>query len=158
MVAYSFNKQFVDAIRSGRKHPTIRANRKRHARPGEMLQLYTGMRTRTCTKIVPDVVCTRLDEVRFDLSSMADINAAPATYVEMRSMMDSRSFEIAVNGMPLHHSEHNRFAWLDGFTTCYYDRFENQPLSPFDMMVLFWMGSHGSGIFSGVMISWEPVT
>lgn len=48
MVAYSFRPRFVEPIRSGTKRQTIRADRKRHARPGETLQLYTGMRTRRC--------------------------------------------------------------------------------------------------------------
>lgn len=65
MVAYSFKRQFVTPIRLGLnyvRHPdgqpldrtmmpkrqTIRADRKRHARPGEELQLYRGMRTKSC--------------------------------------------------------------------------------------------------------------
>lgn len=59
MVAYSFKERFVDPIRVGLsrvslsfdclpKRQTIRAHRKRHARPGEDLQLYRGMRTRQC--------------------------------------------------------------------------------------------------------------
>lgn len=61
MVAYSFQRRFVDPIRMGRKTQTVRGRRKRHARPGEALQLYTGMRTKcceligraTCDKVVP---------------------------------------------------------------------------------------------------------
>lgn len=51
MVAYSFNKQFIEPIVLGRKCQTIRAARKRHARAGEDLQLFTGMRTRACRLI-----------------------------------------------------------------------------------------------------------
>lgn len=51
MVAYSFKKQFAAPILAGTKCQTIRADRKRHARPGEQLQLYTGMRTRNCVLI-----------------------------------------------------------------------------------------------------------
>lgn len=57
MVAYSFQRRFVPAIAEGRKTQTIRGQRKRHARPGERLQLYSGMRTRGCQKIIPDPVC-----------------------------------------------------------------------------------------------------
>jgi hypothetical protein len=46
VVAYSFRQQFRPPILAGTKRQTIRADRKRHARPGEQLQLYTGMRTR----------------------------------------------------------------------------------------------------------------
>lgn len=58
MVAYSFQRQFVEPIQVGLgilhpgptapKRHTIRADRKRHARPGEELQLYRGMRTKAC--------------------------------------------------------------------------------------------------------------
>lgn len=68
MVAYSFKRRFVNPIRIGLglnaqpegawtsyvpkqivpKHQTIRADRKRHVRQGEELQLYCGLRTRQC--------------------------------------------------------------------------------------------------------------
>ena len=65
MVAYGFKKQFVDPILSGLgnyewidgniprpKRQTIRAvGKRRHARPGETIQLYTAMRTRQCRKL-----------------------------------------------------------------------------------------------------------
>ncbi|TIN36790.1 MAG: hypothetical protein E5Y10_21920 [Mesorhizobium sp.] len=51
MVAYSFKQRFVAQIQAGTKRQTIRADRKRHARPGEQLQLYRGMRTRQCELI-----------------------------------------------------------------------------------------------------------
>lgn len=58
MVAYNFQRQFADAVESGRKRQTIRAPRKdgRHAKPGDKLQLYTGMRTKSCRNL-KDAVC-----------------------------------------------------------------------------------------------------
>jgi len=70
MVAYSFNKRFAEPIASGHpatgivKRQTIRAPRKRHARPGELLQLYQGMRTKHCRRILPDQLCTAVRPVR----------------------------------------------------------------------------------------------
>lgn len=52
MVAYSFKEQFAESILLGTKGGTIRADRRRHARPGEELQLYTGMRTQHCRLIM----------------------------------------------------------------------------------------------------------
>lgn len=53
MVAYSFQPRFVAPVLSGRKPQTIRAiGKRRHARPGDELQLYTGMRTRACKLIL----------------------------------------------------------------------------------------------------------
>lgn len=67
MVAYSFKRRFVNPIRAGLdpaskdggavyvgselhnpKRQTIRADRRRHVRPGEEIQLFCGMRTKDC--------------------------------------------------------------------------------------------------------------
>ena len=70
MVAYSFNKRFAEPIASGHpatgivKRQTIRAPRKRHARPGELLQLYQGMPTKHCVRIIPDQLCTAVRPIR----------------------------------------------------------------------------------------------
>tara|TARA_R110002096_G_scaffold172484_10_gene346217 strand:+ start:719 stop:1081 length:363 start_codon:yes stop_codon:yes gene_type:complete len=56
--------KFADDVTAGRKNFTIRADRKRHARPGEPVQLYTGMRTRSCRKLVdPDPVCEKITPI-----------------------------------------------------------------------------------------------
>lgn len=66
MVAYNFKSQFAPKVESGEKRQTIRANgKRRHARPGEALQLYTGMRTRACRKLIdPDPICTEAIPIR----------------------------------------------------------------------------------------------
>ena len=58
VVAYNFQARFADAVESGAKQQTIRAPRKdgRHAKVGDPLQLYTGMRTKACRKL-RDAVC-----------------------------------------------------------------------------------------------------
>ncbi len=49
MVAYSFQSEFAEDVEAGRKCSTIRPHgKRRHARAGEELQLYTGMRTPDC--------------------------------------------------------------------------------------------------------------
>jgi len=68
MVAYSFNKQFVEPILSGRKSGTIRAHgKRRHAMPGETLQLYTGMRTTSC-RLIAESQCQAADPIRITFS------------------------------------------------------------------------------------------
>ena len=58
MVAYNFQAQFASDVEAGVKRQTIRANRKRkHAQPGDKLQLYTGMRTKSCRKLKDAVCC-----------------------------------------------------------------------------------------------------
>ena len=73
MVAYNFKPQFVPLIESGKKTQTIRAiGKKRHAKPGERLQLYTGMRQPGCRKIIADPVCVSVANVRikYDYSGL----------------------------------------------------------------------------------------
>lgn len=65
MVAYSFKARFAPPILAGTKRQTIRAERKRHARPGEQLQLYTGMRTRSC-KLIGRAPCLSVTSIRLD--------------------------------------------------------------------------------------------
>ncbi|MBD2107408.1 hypothetical protein [Nodosilinea sp. FACHB-13] len=49
MVAYNFKPQFAGPVERGEKTQTIRrTGKRRHARPGDTLQLYTGMRTKSC--------------------------------------------------------------------------------------------------------------
>lgn len=80
MVAYSFKKRFVTPIKVGLgqiehipgteyvpKRQTIRAiGKRRHARPGETLQLYSGMRTKQCFKI-GEARCKAVRRIRIDV-------------------------------------------------------------------------------------------
>lgn len=60
MVAINFKKQFAPDIESGKKLQTIRA--KERAKAGDQLQLYTGMRTKSCRKL-RDAFCVAVDNV-----------------------------------------------------------------------------------------------
>lgn len=66
MVAYSFKPQFEAPILTGEKRQTIRAHRKRHAREGEELQLYVGMRTRQC-RLLGIALCRSVEPVVIDV-------------------------------------------------------------------------------------------
>jgi hypothetical protein len=139
MVAYSFNKRFIEPILVGLgerrmhhvepKRQTIRAvGRRRHARPGEMLQLYTGMRTRACKKI-GEAECVSVEPIHI--------------FVEMGKivLLGRRETIEKPGGL-------DRFAQSDGFK----DWIE---------MRQFWRDEHGDlvrlGPFVGVLIRWEPI-
>lgn len=135
MVAYSFNKRFVEPIASGHpatgivKRQTIRAPRKRHARPGELLQLYQGMRTKHCRKIIADQVCTAVRPVRLWIAR---------GYVRF----DDGGEAFGITAML------DDFARADGF------------LHWADLQA-FWQTEHEQATdpeisFAGVVISWEP--
>lgn len=70
MSAFNFCAQFVPAIEAGLKCQTIRAKRVdgRNPKPGDALQLYTGMRTTKCRKIKADPVCRERYEIEIGLS------------------------------------------------------------------------------------------
>ncbi|MEL6219292.1 MAG: ASCH domain-containing protein [Pseudomonadota bacterium] len=73
MVAYSFKKHFAPKILDGSKRQTIRGHRKRHAWPGEPLQLYQGMRTKYCKKILdPDPVCLAVLPIWIDVPKCSE--------------------------------------------------------------------------------------
>ncbi len=88
MVAYSFAPRFAPLIRRGEKLQTIRAPRKRHAHAGESLQLFTGMRTRHCVKIIPDVVCLKVSPVVILFDARGGIARIEVDHVEIGSRHD----------------------------------------------------------------------
>ena len=124
MVAYSFKPRFEVAIREGWKIQTIRAKRERHARVGEQLQLFTGMRTAHCKKICEDVRCT-------------DVMA-----IEITFDADGEIDRIVTDGVPVR--DLDAFAILDGFIDAsdmaVYWRKEN--------------GTAPNSVFRGVLIEW----
>lgn len=69
MVAYSFQPQFIRPILLGTKPQTIRKDRLgngRHARIGDELQLYRGMRTRHC-RLIARATCEMVRPVKIEL-------------------------------------------------------------------------------------------
>lgn len=135
MVAYSFKKMFVPAIRAGLcervegwptpKRQTIRADRRRHARPGEEIQLYTGMRTKQCM-LIGRARCVSVEPIGlyFALKKIVIGGAIPQS-VRTSATLDE-------------------FARDDGFRD-------------FDGMRSFWATTHGSEKFDGVIIRWVPL-
>lgn len=129
MVAYSFNSRFAEPIIAGTKRQTIRAQRKRHARPGEALQLYTGMRTKHCRKLLnTDPICSSVTPVHLIFSQW------------------SGAVQFTIDGTRLMPTAMHIFAVEDGFGSL-------------DDMISFWFEQHGRGapeiLFDGVLIRWN---
>jgi hypothetical protein len=147
MVAYSFHKMFIPQVSGGLKRQTIRAHRKRHARPGEAVQLYTAMRTIHCRKILtPDPLCVSVDEIRLEVGQ---------ELFEGRQLGTIDAIEI--NGIPLTEAEIETLAIADGF----HPRWHYPPETAFShikarwLMGCFWREAHGTGSFEGVLIKWR---
>lgn len=70
MTAYNFHKQFAPAIFRGDKTQTIRqVGKGRHAKRGSKLQLYFGMRTQHCRKIIlHDPTCVSVEPLSIIVS------------------------------------------------------------------------------------------
>jgi hypothetical protein len=152
MVAYSYKGRFVAPIRVGLGLPvlnlhyelggylpgqpirpklqTIRANgKRRHARAGETIQHYHGMRTTKCFKI-GDATCARVDEIRISIrSERIEIRRSDAgsSLIDKAAALDA-------------------FARSDGF-------------DDWADMRAFWLEEHGGhriGPFCGVLVQWKP--
>lgn len=145
MVAYSFKRRFVTRIQVGLgqiehipatefipKRQTIRAvGKRRHAKPGEILQLYHGMRSSKCFKI-GDARCVAVDEIRLFMRS------------EIIEIRRSDSFSSLIDKPGALDS----FACDDGF-------------EDWADMRQFWREEHASkrlGAFVGLLVRWEPLT
>jgi len=151
MVAYSFKERFIEPIRRGLVSPypdtngvrpkrqTIRAvGRRRHARPGDILQLYYGMRTKQCRRIGV-ARCSTVDEVRilFDTSALRQYVIASIETVETSGSRTHRLYQTV--------RELNSFALSDGFPDYY-------------AMSRFWLHEHGRlERFDGLLIRWDPI-
>lgn len=62
MVAYAVQEQFIGPIQMLVKRHTLRNERKRHARPGEEIQIYFAMRTRQC-RLIGRAICTAVTPI-----------------------------------------------------------------------------------------------
>lgn len=128
MPAYNFQKQFALLVESGQKRQTIRAiGKRRHARPGESLQLYTGQRTKACRKLIsPDPECLSVQAVYM------------FKIIERRR--DSDAYQLYLDGELVFWHDIPEIANADGF--------EN-PTDFFN----FFEDTHGMS-FRGILIKW----
>lgn len=142
MVAYGFKKFFSPQIEDGSKTHTIRGHRRRHAHPGEAVQLFSGLRTRHCRKIIPDPVCLSVLPI---VIMSSDLLSAGIAYIE-------------IDGRPLHRDEIEPFAISDGF-----DPTRLRGLAPAaligetarETMGRFWRVANPGSHFEGVIIRWR---
>lgn len=97
MPLLNFKPQFVEPIRSGRKHHTIRATRKQPVKKGDSLYLYSGLRHKGAFRIQPEgVVCTRVESIEI----LPFVGDWPA---------------VIVDGTTLSRDEKEQLAQADGF-------------------------------------------
>jgi hypothetical protein len=142
MVAYGFKKYFAPQIEELTKTHTIRGHRRRHAHVGEPVQLFTGMRTRHCRKIMADPICIAVLPIIIMSSDLLDTGIA---YIE-------------VNGQPLHRDEIEAFAVSDGFDPARLAGLAPRSLigaTARETMGRFWRSENPGSRFEGVIIRWK---
>lgn len=126
MPALNFKKEFAEAVELGEKRQTVRAHRKdgrAHAKVGDAIKLYTGMRTKGC-RLLASAKVTRIDKIWMDATSMK-LNDRP-----VYSTISDRSD-------PPTDNEFARADGFDGFTemACW---FEGVHGLPFEGVVIYW--------------------
>lgn len=128
MVAYSFQKRFAEALEQRRKTQTIRKEgKRRHAMPGDAVQIYVGMRTVYCRKVLPDQVCASSEPIIIDVPTDW---GAPCFY-RMPERPEQPTLMID-----------DAFAKRDGFRNA-------------REFVSFFIDTHGPGEFRGRLIQWR---
>lgn len=130
MVAYNFKAGFIPAIQTREKQQTIRLPRKRHARPGEALQLFTGPRMKPLR--LGAAVCEASRLIRLDFA---------AHTVELDDAITIAD-EDALHA----------FAIKDGFRPP--ERIATR-VTPWEYMARWWATTHpGQPVFGGVLTVW----
>lgn len=141
MVALNYQKQFAEAVETGRKPHSVRGVRKgkgQNPRRGGMLQHYTGMRTKQCRKlregpcesVRPIIIAS--DGVYLGDPCEVITDVYDMARGEFRDIMFERMSE----------AETKAFAAADGFQTV-------------DDFIRFFAETHGLP-FTGQAIFWEP--
>lgn len=142
MVAYNFQPMFEPQIVALEKLQTIRPQRKRHARPGETVQLYCDQRSRHCRKLLdPDPVCLRIRHVE----------------IAVNDLLPAAIASIAIDGISLDRVEIERFAIADGFSPARVNHFGLSGSTARENMGAFWLQRHGTGRFEMVLVQWGPM-
>ena len=137
MVAYSFKARFAAPIADRIKPHTLRNRRKRHARPGEQLQLYTGMRTRHC-RLIGTAACDRLQAVSIDFRASDPIMLCDVHHPAPGVFEHPRDALVAV-------AAPEAFAISDGFESL-------------EDMARFWRDEHDVTEWDGILIGWDVTT
>jgi hypothetical protein len=99
MVLYGVKKQFAASVESGAKTHTIRDSRKNgHAKPGDKVHLYTGLRTKACRKLIdPDPTCWGSFDIDIEITGHTMTRrSGPMVFINGRSLDDAEVEALAI--------------------------------------------------------------
>lgn len=128
MGLYNFQERFAPFILDGKKTHTIRAIRANADKPGNMLHLYTGLRTKRA-KLLMRRECVKIEEIAIDFLLEGYFGPNP-TYI------------VRIDGEQLDRTECETLARRDGF-------------SDFREMMKFWREPKNRLPFKGHVIHWR---
>ena len=115
MPAISFEKQFVEKIKSNEKRQTIRAMRKRPFKVGDHLYLFNGLRTKKCKRI-GESNCIKVCDIKIEKENIT-IDGEKITRYEKLILATNDGFA----------SENEMMEW-----------FEKKHGLPFVGQIIFW--------------------
>lgn len=127
MPALNFKKQFAEDVEFGSKRQTVRAPRKdgrAHCKQGDIVKLYTGMRTKDC-RLLGEAKVTRTEPVRIEATCM---------------YLGGRPLPSAIYSRDQLEITDNEFAEADGFSgfTEMANWFDAVHGLPFEGTVIYW--------------------
>jgi len=138
MPSINFKPEFAEAVKNGTKRQTIRQVRKNPIKPGDMLTMFTGQRTKDCRKLCIHK-CKSVEEIEIEFVDFK--TALTMAYVYIYAT-ESRDYiiKVSLDGKCLKYSEVSALAEADGFDfVCDFAEFFN---------------SHYGDNFKGVLIKW----
>ena len=91
MPAYNFEARFAPDVESGRKKQTIRRKRKRPTRVGDVLYLYTGMRTKQCRKL-REATCIGVTDIIIQPDWSITLNERELMLIEANALARADGF------------------------------------------------------------------
>ena len=148
-----FKRRFAPFVLDGSKRHTIRAKRKTPPKIGEICHCYVDPRQKSM-KLLGRWPCVKVEDIRI---------------YERRLLEPGDAwFGVAIEGVELSQGEKDMLAWRDGFRNPVKRPRINAGLTGcFDMMMAFWMETHGNAkrtgpfVFEGDIVHWDferPVT
>lgn len=114
MVAFNFQPDFADPIETSRKIQTVRC--KKRAEAGDVLQLFTGQRTKSCRRLLPlkTVICSVSDYCHLEQDGIVfgDKTLHPANVDEFAQMDGFRCFEDMLAWFQSRYGRRNFVGWV----------------------------------------------
>lgn len=153
MPLYNFKQRFVPYIMDGSKMHTIRAIRKNPAKPGDMLYLYTGLRSKYAKRLIT-AQCTAVKTIFVLQDGTMLLVDAIFNAIDCQLFYESylkNEVNETVTWKKLTEMQKNKLAWHDGFRPVH----DALLRTPIDAMMQLFKEMH-SLPFAGHIICWHP--